>query len=284
MRDSIRAPRACGPAIAKGLAISDVEGSHDAFGTMAVDEPAGEVRLADQSAAQDDAISAGVQKRRHGGPIADAAGHLAGHVHGRYDALDDGALTGSAHPGGIEIHEMNPGSALVTPPPCHVDGVVTVVGDGVEVALCQPHDAAVEEVDGRDRPPSGILVARSSVLAYHYATMVGDMTIDPSEWRSPATDDLIDTIVALPDRLAAERFFRDLCTFRELHDLAQRWHVVRLLDAGLPYAATRGSPVRARPPSPASRSGSTMARAAIATPWRGRHGRRTKGRRTRERR
>jgi TrpR-related protein YerC/YecD len=67
--------------------------------------------------------------------------------------------------------------------------------------------------------------------------MVRDMTIDPSEWRSPATDDLIDTIVALPDRAAAERFFRDLCTFRELHDLAQRWHVVRLLDAGLPYAA-----------------------------------------------
>jgi TrpR-related protein YerC/YecD len=66
--------------------------------------------------------------------------------------------------------------------------------------------------------------------------MAGDMTIDPNEWRSPATDDLIDTIVALPDRPAAERFFRDLCTFRELHDLAQRWHVVRLLDAGLPYA------------------------------------------------
>jgi TrpR-related protein YerC/YecD len=66
--------------------------------------------------------------------------------------------------------------------------------------------------------------------------MAGDMTIDPNEWRSPATDDLIDTIVALPDRPAAERFFRDLCAFRELHDLAQRWHVVRLLDAGLPYA------------------------------------------------
>ncbi len=60
------------------------------------------------------------------------------------------------------------------------------------------------------------------------------MTIDPSEWRSDATDDLLDTILALPDRAAAERFFRDLCTLRELHDLAQRWHVVRLLDAGQP--------------------------------------------------
>ena len=32
-------------------------------------------------------------------------------------------------------------------------------------------------------------------------------------------------------------FFRDLCTLRELHDLAQRWHVVRLLDEGRPYVA-----------------------------------------------
>ena len=62
------------------------------------------------------------------------------------------------------------------------------------------------------------------------------MSIDPGDWRTAATDDLLDTILALPDRAAAERFFRDLCTFRELHDLAQRWHVVRLLDVGRPYA------------------------------------------------
>jgi len=62
------------------------------------------------------------------------------------------------------------------------------------------------------------------------------MSIDPTEWRSEDTSDLLDTILALPDRPAAERFFRDLCTLRELHDLAQRWHVVRLLDEGIPYA------------------------------------------------
>lgn len=61
------------------------------------------------------------------------------------------------------------------------------------------------------------------------------MSLDPAEWRTDATDDLLDTILALPDRPAAERFFRDLCTLRELHDLAQRWHVVRLLEAGMPY-------------------------------------------------
>lgn len=62
------------------------------------------------------------------------------------------------------------------------------------------------------------------------------MSIDPAEWRSEATDDLLDVVLALPDRPAAERFFRDLCTFKELHDLAQRWQVVRLLDAGISYA------------------------------------------------
>ena len=62
-----------------------------------------------------------------------------------------------------------------------------------------------------------------------------DVSTDPAEWRTSDTDDLLDTILALPDRASAERFFRDLCTLRELHDLAQRWHVVRLLDEGRPY-------------------------------------------------
>jgi TrpR-related protein YerC/YecD len=62
------------------------------------------------------------------------------------------------------------------------------------------------------------------------------MSIDPAEWRTESTDELFDVILGLSDRAAAERFFRDLCTLRELHDLAQRWHVVRLLDEGHPYA------------------------------------------------
>ena len=33
----------------------------------------------------------------------------------------------------------------------------------------------------------------------------------------------------------AERFFRDLCTIPELHTLAARWEVVKLLDRGVPY-------------------------------------------------
>ena len=55
------------------------------------------------------------------------------------------------------------------------------------------------------------------------------------EWRDQATRDLLDAIVSLPDRAAAERFFRDLCTLNELRDMAQRWHVVQLLEDGRHY-------------------------------------------------
>jgi TrpR-related protein YerC/YecD len=56
------------------------------------------------------------------------------------------------------------------------------------------------------------------------------------QWRTPETDALVDVILRLDDRDDAERFLRDLCTLGELHDMAQRWAVVRLLDEGLHYA------------------------------------------------
>ena len=59
--------------------------------------------------------------------------------------------------------------------------------------------------------------------------------IDPTDWRTPAAEELLDAIVALDDREAAARFLRDLCTPGELHDLAQRWEVARLLDKGRHY-------------------------------------------------
>ncbi|HET8784772.1 MAG TPA: YerC/YecD family TrpR-related protein [Candidatus Limnocylindrales bacterium] len=56
------------------------------------------------------------------------------------------------------------------------------------------------------------------------------------EWRSPDIEALLDAIVRLDDRDEAARFMRDLCTLGELHDMAQRWAVVRMLDQGLHYA------------------------------------------------
>jgi TrpR-related protein YerC/YecD len=61
--------------------------------------------------------------------------------------------------------------------------------------------------------------------------MAGDET-----WRTDDTEALFDAILRLDASDEVGRFFRDLCTLGELRDLAQRWAVVRLLDAGLHYA------------------------------------------------
>src|SRR6187200_945915 len=56
------------------------------------------------------------------------------------------------------------------------------------------------------------------------------------DWRTPDTESLLNAILKLESSEEAERFFRDLCTLKELHDMAQRWAVVRMLDAGMHYA------------------------------------------------
>jgi TrpR-related protein YerC/YecD len=56
------------------------------------------------------------------------------------------------------------------------------------------------------------------------------------DWRTPNIESLFEAILRLEDRDEAARFFRDLCTLGELRDMAQRWAVVQLLDAGLHYA------------------------------------------------
>ena len=62
------------------------------------------------------------------------------------------------------------------------------------------------------------------------------MSITDDDWRSEHTDALFGAILRLESPDEAAHFFRDLCTLGELHDLAQRWAVVRLLDQGLHYA------------------------------------------------
>jgi TrpR-related protein YerC/YecD len=56
------------------------------------------------------------------------------------------------------------------------------------------------------------------------------------DWQTPEVEALFAAILRLEDLGETERFFRDLCTLTELHDMAQRWAVARLLDAGLHYA------------------------------------------------
>ena len=58
----------------------------------------------------------------------------------------------------------------------------------------------------------------------------------PDNWRTAEVEALLDAVLRLGDREEAAAFLRDLCTLGELHDLAQRWSVVRLLDEGFHYS------------------------------------------------
>ena len=55
-------------------------------------------------------------------------------------------------------------------------------------------------------------------------------------WRTADTEELVGALLRLRDADEGARFLRDLCTLAEIHDLAQRWAVVRLLDSGKHYA------------------------------------------------
>ena len=59
-------------------------------------------------------------------------------------------------------------------------------------------------------------------------------------WRNEAASELVEAILRLETSDEASAFLRDLCTLGELHDMAQRWAVVRLLDQGMHYAEISG--------------------------------------------
>jgi TrpR-related protein YerC/YecD len=58
---------------------------------------------------------------------------------------------------------------------------------------------------------------------------------DRESWRTDEAEALLDAIVRLETREDAALFLRDLCTLGELRNMAQRWAVVRLLEAGKHY-------------------------------------------------
>lgn len=50
--------------------------------------------------------------------------------------------------------------------------------------------------------------------------------------RSALADELAEALVQLKDKDEARALLVDLCTPAEVHTLAERWHVAKLLDAG----------------------------------------------------
>ncbi len=55
--------------------------------------------------------------------------------------------------------------------------------------------------------------------------------------RTPEVDELLDAILAVEQRDEAYALLLDLCTIREIKDMAQRFHVAKLLAAGEHYTA-----------------------------------------------
>lgn len=56
--------------------------------------------------------------------------------------------------------------------------------------------------------------------------------ISLSDARSALADELAEALVALDTAEEARAFLTDLCTPAEVHALAERWHVAKLLDQG----------------------------------------------------
>ncbi len=61
------------------------------------------------------------------------------------------------------------------------------------------------------------------------------VTESRDDWRNPQTDSLLSALVALTSIDEAAAFFRDLCTHKEVTEMARRWAIVRLLDEGHSY-------------------------------------------------
>ncbi len=59
--------------------------------------------------------------------------------------------------------------------------------------------------------------------------------MNDADWRTEDVRALLEAFVRLETVDDAAAFLRDLCTLGELHDMAQRWAVARLLDEGLHY-------------------------------------------------
>lgn len=61
------------------------------------------------------------------------------------------------------------------------------------------------------------------------------MTLADGDWLTDDTRALVSAFLSLRTEQETAGFLRDLCTRRELEEMAHRWAVVRLLDEGLPY-------------------------------------------------
>ena len=91
---------------------------------------------------------------------------------------------------------------------------------------------------------------------------------DKNSRRNQTTDALFDAILSLETREECYNFFEDLCTVKEISDMAQRLEAAKMLLDGRTYDQIVRQWRSARPPSAASTAASSTAPAATATPSR----------------
>lgn len=56
-----------------------------------------------------------------------------------------------------------------------------------------------------------------------------------SKFKSKDLDELYDAILSLENQEECYRFFEDICTVNEIHSIAQRWQVAKLLSEKKTY-------------------------------------------------
>lgn len=61
------------------------------------------------------------------------------------------------------------------------------------------------------------------------------VTESRDDWRNEQTEGLLAALVRLNSLDEAAAFLRDLCTHKEVTEMASRWTIVRLLDQGMSY-------------------------------------------------
>ena len=83
--------------------------------------------------------------------------------------------------------------------------------------------------------------------------------------KNPTTDALFDAILSLETREECYKFFEDLCTVKEISDMAQRLEAAKLLLNGSTYEQIVRAVEISTAPSAASTAASSMAPAATAT-------------------
>ncbi len=140
--------RALAPAGNRHLAVLGIDAGGEHIGVLR-QRLFGEVRVGNQRGSQHHARNARSRKAIDGFQVADAAAHLDLQAGFLDDALDGIDVLGDAAAGTVQVHNMDPGSALFLELGSLRNRILVVHGNGVVVALGQADCLAAKDIDSR---------------------------------------------------------------------------------------------------------------------------------------